>query len=144
MYIYRPLLLYVMQSMVDISADEGWLSTTLRVMHMVQMCVQGRWLSDPSVLILPHFTVARLNSLKQIVERSSVRRNYNIMDCSSLPELLVLYRHDANFMASAILKAVQSESQAKEVCISSEHIISLLGACLIHELMRYRLLYTGA
>lgn len=107
---------YATQSMVDISADEGWLSTTLRVMHLVQMCVQGRWLSDASALILPHFTAARLNSLKQSVLRSSVARKCNIEDCSSLPEILVLYQQDVNFMQSAILKAVQTESQAKEVC----------------------------
>lgn len=104
--------------MVDISADEGWLSTTLRVMHLVQMCVQGRWLSDPSVLILPHLTASRLSSLKHIIENSSVGR---IRECSTMPELLMLYQQDVKFLNSAILKVVQSESQAKEVCNITFH-----------------------
>lgn len=109
----------VSQAMVDICADEGWLCTTLRVMHVVQMCVQGRWLSDPSVLTLPHFTASRLSSLKQALEKSPLRRTCDIDGCSTLPELIVLHRRDVRLVTSEILKVVQSESQTKEVYVQN-------------------------
>lgn len=100
--------------MIDISADEGWLSTTLRVMHLVQMCVQGRWISDPTTLTLPHFTMSRLTSLNQVLEKSSLQ-NFNIRGCSSLSELLTLYQMDRKWVDSLILDMLQSQHQAGQV-----------------------------
>ena len=104
--------------MVDICADEGWLCTTLRVMHLVQMCVQGRWLSDSSILILPYLTTSRLNYLNQIMEKSSLGRSCKFDDCLTLPEVIVLYQQDEQLLTSAVHKVVQSESHTKEVCVS--------------------------
>jgi hypothetical protein len=42
--------------MVDVSADSGWLYTTLKITNLLQMVVQGRWLSGSSLLTLPFFT----------------------------------------------------------------------------------------
>jgi hypothetical protein len=42
--------------MVDVAADSGWLYTTLKIMNLLQMVVQGRWLSNSSLLTLPFFT----------------------------------------------------------------------------------------
>ena len=39
--------------MIDVSSAEGWLATSLRCMHLVQMVVQGRWLHDCTLLSLP-------------------------------------------------------------------------------------------
>lgn len=41
------------QAMIDVSSAEGWLATSLRCMHLVQMVVQGRWLHDCTLLSLP-------------------------------------------------------------------------------------------
>ncbi len=108
-----------MQSMIDISADEGWLSPTLRVMHLVQMCVQGRWISDPSILMLPHFTASCLSSLKEIVTKSSLGKRSNVCQCSDLPELLALCQQDMNFVESVIHKVIPSNPQAREVCVEA-------------------------
>lgn len=43
-----------MQAMVDVSAEAGWLTTSLRTMQLAQMVVQGRWLSDSTLLNVPH------------------------------------------------------------------------------------------
>lgn len=111
---------FFVQSMVDVCADEGWLCTTLRVMHLVQMCVQGRWLSDPSILILPYLTTSRLNSLKEVMEKSSLGRSHIVDGFVTLPELIILYQRDEQLLASALLKVVQSESQTKEVSNSNK------------------------
>ncbi|XP_015759124.1 PREDICTED: activating signal cointegrator 1 complex subunit 3-like [Acropora digitifera] len=43
----------ILQAMIDVSSSEGWLATSLRCMHLVQMVVQGRWLHDCTLLTLP-------------------------------------------------------------------------------------------
>ena len=40
--------------MIDIAANEGWLATALRLMQLVQMVIQGRWIHDSLLLTLPH------------------------------------------------------------------------------------------
>ena len=46
--------LRVLQAMVDVSADGGWLFTTLGCMHLAQMVTQGRWHDDAGLAELPH------------------------------------------------------------------------------------------
>ena len=46
----------IMQAMIDVCADEGWLSTVLQVITLIQMVVQGRWHYDSSLLMLPRVT----------------------------------------------------------------------------------------
>lgn len=43
----------VSQAMVDVCAESGWLQTALNCMHLLQMCIQGRWCTDPSTAFLP-------------------------------------------------------------------------------------------
>eukprot|EP00455_Lapot_gusevi_P038061 TRINITY_DN4267_c0_g1_i7.p1 TRINITY_DN4267_c0_g1~~TRINITY_DN4267_c0_g1_i7.p1 ORF type:complete len:582 (-),score=192.11 TRINITY_DN4267_c0_g1_i7:80-1714(-) len=47
--------LRILNAMVDVSAEQGWLTTALRTMNLVQMIVQGRWLTDSTLVNLPHF-----------------------------------------------------------------------------------------
>ena len=44
----------ILQAMLDVSADNGWLQTSLRVMHLVKMIVQGCWVKDDPLLQLPN------------------------------------------------------------------------------------------
>ena len=44
----------ILQAMIDVTADAGWLATTLRIQQLLQMVIQAIWIDDPSVLILPH------------------------------------------------------------------------------------------
>ena len=46
--------LRVLQAMVDVSADGGWLYTTLGAMHLAQMVTQARWHADEGLHDLPH------------------------------------------------------------------------------------------
>jgi len=50
--------------MVDVSAHKGNLTTTLNLIHLMQMLVQGQWLNQSPLINIPHFTkaiVAKLN-----------------------------------------------------------------------------------
>ena len=101
--------------MVDIAADEGWLTTTLRVMHLVQMCVQGRWLSDASLLTLPHFKETHLSYIMYYFKESSLARRSDIRQVMTLPEFLILYQQDEKFINSVISKVLGSQQQTKQV-----------------------------
>ncbi|KAK2190738.1 hypothetical protein NP493_71g03022 [Ridgeia piscesae] len=71
----------ILQAMLDVSADQGWLVTSLHVIHLIQMVVQGRWLGDNSLLCLPHVQPHHLSCF--IVPGSRRRLP---LDC--LPELM--------------------------------------------------------
>jgi len=44
----------ILQAMIDITAGNGWLTCTIRIIHLIQMVTQGRWLDDCTLLNLPH------------------------------------------------------------------------------------------
>ena len=44
----------MLQAMLDVAADNGWLVASLRIMQLVQMVVQGRWVHDHPLLTLPN------------------------------------------------------------------------------------------
>lgn len=52
--------LRIMQSVLDISAENGWLNTSLSVLNLMQMCCQGRWIHDSDLLSLPHIETEHL------------------------------------------------------------------------------------
>ena len=43
----------VLQAMIDICAENGWLATTLKVQLLMQSVIQARWHDDPVVMCLP-------------------------------------------------------------------------------------------
>lgn len=63
----------ILQAMVDVTADRGWLFTTLRIVHLMQMILQGLWYpnlnvdaryGDSSTLYqLPHLTPEIVDAL---------------------------------------------------------------------------------
>jgi len=71
----------ILQAMVDVSAEAGWLGTALKTMLLVQMIIQARWLSDSTLLNLPGMSPKLVSALwSQGVE--------------ALPELLHFPRRD--------------------------------------------------
>jgi len=59
--------LLVRQAMVDIAADAGFLKTSLRLMNLAQMIVQGRYPSESTLLTLPHVTNSHVEALARQV-----------------------------------------------------------------------------
>lgn len=57
----------VIQAMIDIAAEQGWLTTTLTLQQLLQCLIQARWQDDPLVLGLPYveeYTVPLFNKIK--------------------------------------------------------------------------------
>lgn len=44
----------ILQAMIDIAAERGFLSTAIRIQLLMQCIIQARWQDDPIALCLPH------------------------------------------------------------------------------------------
>lgn len=43
----------ILQAMIDISAESGYLVLCMRLVQLMQMIIQARWVTDPPVITLP-------------------------------------------------------------------------------------------
>ena len=55
----------ILQAIVDVSAEQGWLRPAISAMHLVEMLVQACWLDEDPILTLPGVTPANLPKLKR-------------------------------------------------------------------------------
>ncbi|KAL0384901.1 UNVERIFIED_CONTAM: DExH-box ATP-dependent RNA helicase DExH14, partial [Sesamum radiatum] len=56
----------IIQAMIDLCANSGWLSSTLTCMHLLQMVMQGLWFDkDSPLLMLPSMTDELVTTLSQ-------------------------------------------------------------------------------
>ncbi|CAD6221327.1 GSCOCG00005149001-RA-CDS [Cotesia congregata] len=44
----------ILQAMIDIVAENGWLVSTLRLIQLMQMIIRARWIDESALTILPH------------------------------------------------------------------------------------------
>eukprot|EP00467_Chlorarachnion_reptans_P010989 CAMPEP_0114498978 /NCGR_PEP_ID=MMETSP0109-20121206/7165_1 /TAXON_ID=29199 /ORGANISM="Chlorarachnion reptans, Strain CCCM449" /LENGTH=2132 /DNA_ID=CAMNT_0001676501 /DNA_START=186 /DNA_END=6581 /DNA_ORIENTATION=+ len=69
----------ILQAMIDISAENGYLKTTLNIMHLTQLIVQGTWDTKSDILTIPKCTdkfveecknnsKVQINSLSDLVQ----------------------------------------------------------------------------
>ncbi|CAN4100374.1 unnamed protein product [Withania somnifera] len=70
----------IIQAMIDICANSGWLSSTITCMHLLQMVMQGLWFDRDSPLwMLPCMTDNLLSSLHQ----KGIASIQQLLDCPS-------------------------------------------------------------
>ena len=67
----------ILQAMIDVAADSGFLGTTIGITTVLQCIKQGLWLTDSTLLSVPYITQENFRSL---------RWNGAIIDC--LPKLM--------------------------------------------------------
>lgn len=94
--------LRIIQAMVDVCADAGWLDTTLAAMRLVQGLMRGRWHDEDALMQLPGVETGA--SVDQIKEIAGVE---------SMMELLERHRSNASSVMS-ILEVVAGTRGAKE------------------------------
>jgi hypothetical protein len=82
--------------MVDVSADGGWLWTTLNTIELVQMVMQGQWSTDSSLCQLPCMT-------PKILELFFRRK------ITCLPEFLCMDKKEARGMMEGIIPRNERE-----------------------------------
>lgn len=112
----------ILQAMVDVCAESGWLRTCLRTMNLVQMVVQGRWMTDNSVLVLPHANDTLLAKL------------WN-KDVRCLPQLLQLEATNAATLTELMTSAGLTEPQRRAAVqvIRAMPVVTIRTSC---ELVR--------
>ncbi|XP_071957193.1 activating signal cointegrator 1 complex subunit 3-like [Antedon mediterranea] len=54
----------VLQAMLDVTADNGYLVTALSIINIIQMVLQGRWINESSLLTIPHIDSSMLSLFK--------------------------------------------------------------------------------
>ncbi|XP_022238465.1 activating signal cointegrator 1 complex subunit 3-like [Limulus polyphemus] len=77
----------ILQAMIDVSADQGWLVTTLRVIGILQMVIQACWQTDSTLLSLPHIECYHLHDFGQSKNQSNMQNGSSF---ESLPELMAV------------------------------------------------------
>lgn len=97
----------ILQAMIDVAADEGWLITALRVMTLIQMVLQGRWNHQCPLLILPHIESHLLHCF-----RNPERKGKTLID--NLPELLAV-RSGKKHLLVKMLTPELSDHQIEEI-----------------------------
>lgn len=56
----------ILQAMIDIAAEKGWLVTVLRIQQLMQCVTQARWFDDSPLLTLPNVEPFNLGCFKNI------------------------------------------------------------------------------
>ncbi|KAK3240835.1 activating signal cointegrator 1 complex subunit [Cymbomonas tetramitiformis] len=90
----------IIQALVDVCADAGWLGSTLNVMNLMQMCMQARWIDDPSTSILPHIDFQAARRLQQ-------------QGLGVLPQLVAAAASSPDKAQRALVSAGLTEHQAR-------------------------------
>ncbi|XP_074592624.1 DExH-box ATP-dependent RNA helicase DExH14 isoform X2 [Curcuma longa] len=77
----------IIQAMIDISANSGWLSSTMTCMHLLQMIMQGLWYGNESSLwmlpcmnkdLLSHLNNIGISSLQDLLELPKEKFNQKL------------------------------------------------------------------
>lgn len=78
----------VIQALLDVSADQGWLASTLNVITLMQMVIQGFWSDRHPLLMLPHVLPQDLHLFKSRnrTKDNDTQSGWFTIDC--LPELI--------------------------------------------------------
>lgn len=95
----------IIQAMIDICAERGWLSTTLRIQQVLQSIIQSRWYDDPEVLCLPHVNSFNLAAF------DGVQTGYNFV---SLPVLRVACENNYELLANPLRRDFE-DSEIEEI-----------------------------
>lgn len=56
----------ILQAMIDIAAEKGWLVTVLRIQQLMQCVIQARWYDDTPLLTLPNVEPYTLVCFKSV------------------------------------------------------------------------------
>ncbi|KAG8186270.1 hypothetical protein JTE90_004616 [Oedothorax gibbosus] len=101
----------IIQAMIDVAADRGWLGPTLLSMTLMQMALQGRWHNESAILTLPHLEKFHLPSLRFSSEDRN-EADKRTVDC--LPMLIFKVKKRFELLASALREDLE-EAQINEI-----------------------------
>ena len=91
----------VIQAMIDVCAEQGWLAATLRIITLLQQIIQARWDTDNGFLMLPHIEPHMVYIFRQL-------------QASCIPELLYSLKGEYEKLAK-VLRAELDEQEIEDV-----------------------------
>lgn len=100
----------ILQAMIDIGSDQGWLSTSLQTMILLQMTLQGRWYNDSTLLTLPHINNTNLYCFSK--KYPNTKECYTPIE--SLPELIAYINGQYEILANILRKELE-ENQIEQI-----------------------------
>eukprot|EP00794_Sanderia_malayensis_P000549 gene549-1206_t len=99
----------ILQAMIDVCADQGWLATSLRIIMIIQMVNQGRWHHDCPLLILPHVDDDTLPYFK------ITGRQRRVFQVDNIPELIGICENGGRGSLHKMLNQIMSEQQIDQI-----------------------------
>lgn len=109
----------VIQAIIDIVANQGWLCPTLSGIVLMQMTIQARWYKDNTLLTLPHCEAETLESLRAV-------------SVGSLPDAIDLCRGNPKRLKAALMESM-TEAHMQKVMESLEKLPSLNVSLYLQE-----------
>lgn len=99
--------LRILQAMIDISTNAGWFACSIRVINLMQMIIQGRWISEPCLLTIPHMTRPTLSAFTR-----EIKRNRELANCNAdtLPGLKFAYLKHEKLIECAVINVYGSNN----------------------------------
>lgn len=123
--------------MVDVTANGGWLSCTLKIIIVMQMIIQGRWLNTSDLLGLPHMNETVLSHVQNSL-RSEIPQHgtFNLM-------ALKVLNNKMGSVVQTSLKKVLTDEQTKHIrnvlnglpLIAMEAVITEMNTGQKHNLL---------
>lgn len=103
--------LRILQGMLDIATNSRWLSCALRIIHILQMILQGQWLTTSCLIMLPGVHKDDLPSLYKVFSKyfKDVRREL------TLPILKKLFTVNRSKFQETFVSAIGSLKTAEIV-----------------------------
>lgn len=98
----------ILQAMLDTCADQGWVVTSLYVINLLQMVIQGHWCNKNTLLTLPHVMPYHLNCFRI----SKKGGHHEVLD--SLPELIAVTDGKFEFLLD-MLKGEMTHGHIEQV-----------------------------
>jgi activating signal cointegrator complex subunit 3 len=101
--------------MIDVSAEHGWLATTLRTQQILQMVIQARWVQDSPLLTLPHLEAHHMYLFKK---KGSLLQTLPGLGCACRKSYQVL---------ADILRAELDEREIEQVSVRmSQTVVNIV------------------
>lgn len=105
----------ILQSMIDVVAERGWLPSTLRIMQLLQMIIQARWIEESPIATLPHIQKEHLHLFSSLPK--------------CLPALCASLHNNYKKLADALSEEFTS-SEIQEVHFLLQKQVSVISTAL--------------
>lgn len=122
--------LRILQAMIDVAADAGWLATCLTIMKLVQGLMQGAWPDYDPLCTLPHVDTG---AAQKIRTKLNIRNdNPSGGESTALYEFLKMYRSHKSKVVTA-LEVVVGDTAAKHIVNVAERLPVVEMQCKVQQ-----------